>query len=157
VFSEGRPTTHPLALHFVWQRQRVRVCMQATMVDDAFLAAEEGEVIAMCSLSEPLDAAALSLAVRWVEQWRVVAWCKVQNARGVAPDTGALLAQFECGRRSWPFDVRPPPWGLSAAGGARKRVVRLRRRWGGRVAMLRPREDVPLESLRAKASLGGRV
>ena len=72
--------------------------MQAALVVDAFLEADEDELIALCHFEAPLDAVALSRAQPWIDQWRLVTWCRAQNEKGVAPSTGAVLAQLESGR-----------------------------------------------------------
>ena len=125
--------------------------MQAALVVDAFLEADEDELIALCHFEAPLDAVALSRAQPWIDQWRLVTWCRAQNEKGVAPSTGAVLAQLESGRWEWPAAFRPPPWGPSAEVLQRRRVSRLRRRWGGRIVRLRYRDDTPLPALRGKA------
>ena len=89
----------------------IRVGWQGEIVQDAFLEADEGFIISLCRLSEPLDPVALGIAVRFVEQYRIVRWCIEQNKVGVAPSSHALLTEFQKNQFEWPHGIRPRPWG----------------------------------------------
>ena len=120
------------------------------MVDDIFADASEAKIIQLCFLAEPLDMKALQLAARYVEEWRVVCWCREQNSKGIAPQTGALLSQFLNRRFDFPLDARPRPWGAVAEGSTRKRVTRFRKLWRGRLGAVRLMEDIEVALLREK-------
>ena len=117
---------------------------------DVFLAEPEDKIIALCNVAKPMDRGALAAAVRWVEQWRVVSWCRSQNEKGIVPGTTALLEQFQARRFEWPHDVRPPPWGSIEKSSTRIRMTRLRQRWRGRFGKAAVREDIDTPTLRNK-------
>jgi hypothetical protein len=121
------------------------------LVYATYASADVDAMAAMIDASAPTDAAALSIAVDCVEQWRVVLWAKAQNRIGVAPGTGAVLDELERRAARHPADVRPPPWGSSSSPTSRKRLSRWRRRWGGRLSKIRVREEIPLADMRSKA------
>ena len=123
----------------------------AAMVDDALLAADPDLVVALTDADCAPDKKALERAVSYVRQWRARAWTLQQNLKGVAPSTAAVLAQLDVQRAQAAQGLQPQDWGSSNQGGARKRVSRWRRRFGGRVGKLKPREIVPVEILRNKA------
>ena len=123
----------------------------ADLVYTAYAHADIGDVVALIDMDNPTDEAALSTAVSYVEQWRVVVWTKAQNRLGVAPSTGAVIDQLEERRARLPASVRPTPWGSSTSATSRMRVSRWRRRWRGRIAKIRVREEVPVEDMREKA------
>ena len=75
------------------------------------------------------------------------------RVRWVAPPSAAVLDHFEERRVAIPEPFRPRPWGTSASGASRMRLTRWRRRWGGRIAKLRPREVVSLDDMQNKAPL----
>ena len=121
------------------------------MIYAAYAHADIDDVAALIDMDSPTDAAALSTAVNHVEQWRAVVWTKAQNRLGVAPSTAAVIDHFEERRARLSASVRPAAWGSSASATSRRRVSRWRRRWGGRIANIRVREEVPLEDMRDKA------
>ena len=123
----------------------------ADLVYTAYAHADINDVAALVDMDNPTDEAALSTAVSYVEQWRAVVWSKAQNRLGVAPSTGAVVDHLEERRGRLPASVRPTSWGSSAIASSRKRVSRWRRRWGGRIATIRVREEVPVEDMREKA------
>jgi hypothetical protein len=81
-------------------------------------------------------------ARKFLEEKAVVAWVKKQNeAKGLAPAPGVILDQValaaqHCSRRS----------------SRCKRLRRVAARWGGRKALFRPSDRVPLEVFRHKAA-----
>jgi len=123
----------------------------ALMVNDEILAVDSDHLVVLCDIDAPSDALAMSTAVRFVEEWRAVTWAVGVNRKGVSPSTGALLDHIEERRADVPEHVRPQAWGTVASGAARMRAARLRRRWGGRMGVLRVQEVVPVEIMREKA------
>ena len=69
----------------------------------------------------------------------------------IGPPAAAVLDHFEDRRVATPEHARPRPRRTSASGILRMRLTRWRRRWGRRVAQLRPREVVPLDVVQSKA------
>ena len=122
------------------------------LVYAAYASASVDEIASLIDFDHPVDAPALSVALSYVEQWRLKEWVTSQNRKGVAPGTGAALDRIAAQRLLLPEHLRPTPWGTSDSSASRKRVSRWRRRWGGRIAKLRIREEVLVEDMRAKAS-----
>ena len=118
----------------------------------AYASASVDEITSIIDFDNPVDAPSLSVALSYVEQWRLKEWATSQNRKGVAPGTGAALDRIAAQRLLLPEHLRPTPWGTSDSSTARKRVSRWRRRWGGRIAKLRIREEVTADEMRAKAS-----
>ena len=112
------------------------------------------EILAICGESwAPVNELALRRAMACVAQWRTVTWSARQTAeRHVAPDTEALAVEYERVRANFVGPVLAPLW-LGTAG-ARKQGTRLRQRWGGRFAVLRPRDVVSPAVMRAKVAAG---
>ena len=123
------------------------------IVVNAFIVADRDDITALCDMDTPRDAASLATAVRFVEEWRVVAWSVTSNRKGVTPLTSSTLDHFEQRRMELPELVRPDPWGTTASGVSRKKATRWRKRWGGRFARLSTREVVPVADMRQKAYL----
>ena len=123
----------------------------ANLVCAAYGDAALDEIVALADMDAPTDAPALSMAVDYVEQWRVVVWARAQNRLGIAPGGSDVLRQAEQRRSRLPVSARPSPWGLVGSAASRKRLSRWRGRWGGRVSTLRAREEVPLADMREKA------
>ena len=123
----------------------------ASIVRDSFIATDIDEIAALCDEGSPLDPAAYAEAVRFVEEWRVVDWTVAQNKKGIALPSSMLLDQKERRRGALPAHARPPPWGSSMSASSRKRVSRLRERWHGRIATIRPRDVMTAEEMHQKA------
>ena len=121
-------------------------------MEDIFLAADEEKILALCRFDSPLSPSALTTAIRYVQQWQVVSWCRVQNTKGCAPPSSKLLDMFNCNQFEWPADFRPTPWGEITNGVSRTRLTRLRRRWRGRLGAIRVQDDVSEHVLREKAA-----
>ena len=122
------------------------------IVVDCFLHADAAEVASLIDTDAPADAAAMEVATRYVEQWRLVVWTRDANVKkGVAPSTDAVLQRLGESRLQLPDTVRPTPRGIVAEASARQWARRWRRRWGGRHAKLRVRGDVGLPDMRHKA------
>ena len=123
----------------------------ARLVEDLYLAAADGEVEALVDKVNPFDATALRCALRYVEEWSVVVESRRLNTeRGVAPSSEAILEQIENNRQRAPRLFRGKPRGFGGSG--RKRVHRLRTRWGGRYGSIPVGQRLSPEVARAKAS-----
>ena len=123
----------------------------AAMVEDVFLQADEVEIAALADPADPTDVAAFRAAVPYVEQWMMVSWALDQNVhKGLAPSTSTVLDRLEARRRRLPPATRPGPSGSATEVRGRVWGLRWRRRWGGRHAKIRTREDQSLDDMRAK-------
>ena len=112
-------------------------------------------MVALTDAGAPMDADAYALALRHVQDWRVVVWARgVLMRRGVAPSTDMLLQRAEASRLELPEEVRLwlPALGSVSDVRARRWAFRLRKRWGGRFATVRVREEIGLEEMWSKAS-----
>lgn len=78
-------------------------------------------------------------------------------ADGVPPSSSAVLCYLEERRIASPHRARLPSWGVAGSPAGRKTVLRLRERWGGRVACLRPHAVVPVAEMQAKATTSERA
>ena len=134
-----------LGRQYHWEKPKTNAELLA-LVEDAFLAADLAELDALCDEENPT--AALRAATVRVAQWRSIVWCR---GTAVHPDTEAIAVEYEQVRATFGEDVRPPLW--LGTHGARKQGTRLRRRWGGRYGIVRPREILPTEVMLAKVDL----
>ena len=114
------------------------------IAEDTFLSVDMDVLTHLVDESNPKDVAVYRTAAACVAQWRAAVWGKAFRT-----DTEAIAAEFERVRASFPEEFRPSAW-LGTAG-ARKQGTRLRRRWGGRFGAVRPREEVPVDVMQAKA------
>ena len=123
--------------------------------EEVFLECSDmGWLAELTCLESPSNPAAMKVAVRVVEEWRLAQWVLRLNERqGLAPSTAQVLARAEQAFERAPEGVRPPYLGAVAEARARMWAYRWRRRWGGRHARIRVREDVPLEERRVKVAL----
>ena len=126
------------------------------LVEDLFFDADLVEMAALVQLDDPSDAAALAVAINYVElQWRVVVFAREANlGKASAPSSERLLEKAEENRQRLPSPVRPPPVGTIAEPRGRKWAQRLRKRWDGHFR-LAPEADALLtpEEIHAKAGL----
>jgi hypothetical protein len=128
----------------------------ATLVEDLFLQADANELAALADTSNADDPAALSVATKCVEEWRVVVWVRGLNAaKGVAPSTESVLHQAEARRMELPEAVRGPPRGAVGESRARRWVARLRKRWAGRFGKVRVRDELQPSEIHNKARAKG--
>jgi hypothetical protein len=112
-------------------------CELVALVEDLFLQIDCEEVAALVDASRPADPSALTVAYKYVEEWRAVDWVRNLNERrGVAPTNWSLLQQVEHTRVQVPADFRPPSAGPAGELRGRRFVRRLRKRWGGRHAAI---------------------
>ena len=124
----------------------------ATLVEDLFLQAHANELVALADASNADGPAALSVATKCVEEWRVVVWVRGLNAaKGVAPSTESVLHQAEARRLELPEAARGPPRGAVGESRARRWVALLRRRWAGRFGRVRVRDDLQPSQIQRKA------
>lgn len=122
------------------------------VVEDCFLEVDLGVFLKLSDKGAPLDAEAMRDASRYVEQWRLAAWAqKLNTEKGVAPSANLLLARLEERRSQLPPQLQDGQRGSAADNVARTWLRRWRARWGGRLAIMKPREVVPVEVLREKA------
>ena len=130
--------------------------MLATLVEDLFLQADANELAALADTSNADGPAALSVATKCVEEWRVVVWVRGLNAaKGVAPSAESVLHQAGARRLELPEAVRGPPRGADGESRARRWVARLRRRWVGRCGKVRVRDDLQPSEIHNKARTYG--
>ena len=125
----------------------------ASLVTDAFLSSTMDDLLKLVDDEATRNAIVTSTAVSYVDQWRVAEWTLEQNRKGVAPSTSAVLGKFEAIRVARPEAVRLPTLGLSTSSATRKEVCRWRKRFGGRIGKISPREEITLEELQFKVSL----
>ena len=127
------------------------------IVEDSFLRATShqaglDEFAALLDTSSPSDPRAMQVALRVVQEWRLVAWTRSLNYdKGVSLSTEAVLQRLEQARLSLPEAARPAPRGTVDQGAARIWAARWRRRWGGRHGQIRAREAISLDDMRSKA------
>ena len=102
------------------------------IVGDQFLAHDPAEIAAWADVASPSDgnAAHLKVALKYVEECRLVGWTRGHNFdRGVAPSTGAVLRQLEATRAALPGERRLHQ-GTGSEAKTRMWAYRWRRRWG---------------------------
>ena len=121
-----------------------------SIVLNAVLAADIHVLAAFADPDAVEEASVLCAAVHFATQWRLVAWCKEQNHKGVAPSTSLMLDRWEQLRMVVPAHVRPNMWGVSTAAAARMRVLRLRRCFHGRIGKFRVGERLPVDVMQEK-------
>ena len=63
------------------------------LAQDCFTAADLSELVLLTAVDEPSDAIAMRVAMKTVQEWRLVRWGLDLNANGVAPSTCDLLRQ----------------------------------------------------------------
>ena len=122
------------------------------MIEQLFLDTDLDEAAALTDLEAPADVAAMKAALKYSEQWRVVEWTRSLNSgQGLAPSTDRVLVQLEQQRQQLPESVRPCPVGTASQASARVWAAAWRRRWGGKHAHIKLRDDVPQTELLRKA------
>ena len=120
------------------------------MVLHAVLAADFNILATFADPDAAQETIVMRAAIEFTTQWRLVAWCKEQNQKGIAPRTSLMLDRWEHLRTGAPVHVRPKRWGVSAAASARMRIFRLRRSFHGRVGKFRIRERLPVDVMQFK-------
>ena len=130
------------------------LCEIGRMVEDEFLAVDDLELATWRCADDASDLGILRAATKWVEGWRLGRWTASQNrVARVAPASRRVYGEYELQRAALSEAVRPPAWGVRFNGSARKAATRWRRRFGGRLSVLRPRDIIPLSEMREKATL----
>ena len=103
--------------------------------------------------TDPLDADAVLLAARYVQEWRLHRWGHALNVNeGVSARTKFVLEACEAYRARCSAGAQPPERGDVSSGASRMWASRWRRRRGGGYGRLRVRNEPPLAEMRAKAS-----
>ena len=154
VLADGEPDPGVVFLRAQGRQQRWPEKSDsdlAILVLDQFLASDVADLASLCDPETTPDADALARSTRLVEDWRVSVWTTTGNRKGVTPSTSSVIDEFERRRALLPEEQRPPCWGISSRGASRKKATRWRARFGGRMGVLRPSEDVPVEEMREKA------
>jgi len=122
------------------------------IVEDLFLASDDDELAALRDPEGPHGTAALAAATAHVEEWRLASWVIEQNrTAGVAPTTASVLERYSEHCAHLPAAINPAAPHVLGSAAARLWASRWRRRLGGRVAVLRPRDQLPLDAMREKA------
>ena len=126
----------------------------ARVVEDLFLESDTDELAALQDPQDPRGARLLATATVQVEEWRLSAWVAEQNrTAGVAPSTALVLRRYSEQCSHLPASINPSAQRVEGSSAARTWASRWRRRFGGRVAVLRPRDQLPLDVMREKASI----
>ena len=124
------------------------------LICDTFLDASDAEILALTDEAAPSDEGAFAIALDCAHQWAMAMWTVAQNEKGVTPSTAVVLDQFEVIRRKFPTSLRPKAWGTSASASSRKRVSNWRKRFNGRIAAIKARQEIPVDVMRRKESVG---
>ena len=92
-------------------RPEEELCLLA---EDVFLETDLAEFVRLCDTESPGKPRATEVAVRYVEEWRLVVWARDRSERpvGAPPSTGAVLRRAEANRMLIPVAIRPPSLGL---------------------------------------------
>ena len=133
-----------------WQeRPEEELCLLA---EDVFLETDLEELVRLCDTESPGEPRATEVAVRYVEEWRLVVWARSRSERpvGAPPTTGAVLREAEANRLQIPAAIRPPSLGLVCDMRARLWAFRWRERWGGHHGELPIRPPFSAEGGRPK-------
>lgn len=123
------------------------------MIEDCFLDFDVYELAALREADATSDPAALREASQAVVEWQVSAWVATQNRSGVAVPSSRVVGEFAS--RHAATQVELAAWGPMGSGSTRMRLHRWRKRYGGRVGVLRPREVPPHAEMVAKANRTG--
>ena len=129
------------------------------LVEDLFLEVDLEELGRLCDTDVIADARAMHVAVRYVEEWRLVCWarCRSESPVGAPPSTTAVLRQAETNRLLLPVAIRPPSLGLVCDTRARLWAYRWRVRWEGRFGDPPVRPPFSAEDGRAKVFSSSRL
>ena len=122
----------------------------ALLVLDAILAANNEELLSLIDETTAPDQVAFVTARQYLHEWCAASWCTVQNWKGIAPASAAVLDRFEYQRSNLAEGSRPRSLGTSGSAGSRKQMCRWRRRFAGRVGVIRVREEIPVAIMRFK-------
>ena len=123
------------------------------LAEDLFVGSDVDQLAAMADLESPQDPAVAKEALKYVEEWRILAHARDMNHRlGIAPSTDHILQQLEANRLQIPEPLRPPSRGTVAEAKAKMWARRWRLRSGARHGKLRVSDDVPLAEMQQKAT-----
>ena len=128
------------------------------IVEQVFSAVDPDDIAALTDTAAPSKPAALRAAMKWVQEWGLVAWTRRLNEdKGVAPSTQAVLEKAEEIRARLPEAARPAPQGTSSEARSRMWLRRWRLRWGGKLARIRLREELSQQDMAEKAPEKNRI
>ena len=120
--------------------------------EDCYLAVDVDELTDCQCAPSASDTSVLRVASKYVAESRLAGWVATQNrVARAAPSTCRVYIQHERQRAAIPAALRPPSWGAAFCASVRKKATLWRRRFGGRMSVLRPRPVVPLADMRDKA------
>lgn len=123
------------------------------LVSDCFLAADEDRLVSIVDENDARNTRVLTVAHKYMSWWSTVVWCRAQNLKGITPPTSLLLGERESRRMRAPEMARPLPCGTARCGAARSLASKWRRRFHGRIGVIRPREDLQPLVVHNKAML----
>ena len=142
-------------LHSVGQKRRWPQKSEDELgfiVEQLFLSAGPDDTAGLADTTAPSKPAALRAAMKWVQEWGLVSWTRRLNEdKGVAPSTQAILEKAEEMRTRLPETARPAAQGTSAEARSRMWIRRWRLRWGGQLARIRLREELSQQDMAEKA------
>lgn len=128
------------------------------LVEQLFLDADENDIAAFSDEANPLDSDAMRVALRYVREWRLVAWGKRLNEeRGVAPSVRMLVDKAHELGVTCSNGVFPKPIGCAVGSAARVWARRFRSRWNARVGVLKVQEKITIAEMQAKVSVHARL
>ena len=123
----------------------------AALVESIFMQACPDEIAALVDVSDPEDALALAIALKWVHEWNAVSWAThVNEHSGAAPSSRDLLQHALRSASGVPSELRTflPVDGSGSR--AKRWSARVRKRWGGRYARIPEGEDIGHAEITAK-------
>ena len=130
----------------------------AHLVEQLFLDANENDIAALSDEANPLDSNAMVIALRYVREWRLVAWGKRLNEeQGVAPSVRMLVDKAHELGVTCSDGVFPKPIGRAVGSAARVWARRFRNRWNARVGVLKVHEVITVAEMQAKVSARARL
>ena len=64
------------------------------LVEDAFIEVDMYSLVQLTDIDDPLDSVAMNLALRYIQEWKIVQWgCALNSHHGVAPSTASIVRQ----------------------------------------------------------------
>ena len=123
------------------------------LVHRLYAAADADRIGALTNLDNPLDAGALSVALRFVRESYVVERVRTVNAaRGIAPSSAWVLERAEEFANMLPPHWKPRSFGTAREGRSQKWLRQLRLKWNGRLRSIPPIEPLSEEEFQSKAN-----
>ena len=128
--------------------------MLRRLVEDAFIEVDMDSLVQLTDVDDPLDSVAMNVALRYIQEWKIVQWgCALNSHHGVAPSTASIVRQAANVGTTFPSAT----FGATRTGRpdrcARMWATRFRRRWGARLGKIRVREHMPADQMQTKAPL----